>query len=319
MTTFRNAPLLDGAFLISFILVMINGMEQILISIGLAILGLVMGSFCGAMVWRLRARQLQEDKAAGEKVSKKEYESLKKLTGKGVKGDHSMCLHCHHRLAWYDMVPLLSWLIQRGRCRYCHERIGKMEPLIEIGTAIFFVMSYIFWPFDLASSLHAIQFCLWLLAGVGLVILVTYDARWFLLPNRVVFPLIGIGVANAALHVLQAPDMSGALFSLLLAVIILSGLYFVLYLVSKGAWIGFGDIKLGLVLALLVGEWQLAFLTLFLANIIGCLIVLPGLTAKKFNRYSRVPFGPMLIAGCLISVLFGDRIISWYLNGFSLV
>lgn len=314
----KNAPHTRGAFLIGCILVMINDMEQILISVGLALLGVIIGSFCGATVWRLRAQQLKEDKKAGDKIDQKEYDSLKKLTGKSIKNDRSVCLHCHHQLAWYDLLPVISWVLLKGKCRYCHKLIGWMEIVIELGTAAFFVVSYLFWPHELSSFIHIAQLGLWLLAGVGLVILVAYDARWFLLPNRVVFPLLAVAALSAALHIAQAQDLGWALFNLLLACMILSGLYFALYLISKGAWIGFGDIKLGLVLALLVADWQLAFLTLFLANIIGCLIVLPGLTAKKFNRYSRVPFGPMLIAGCLIATLFGERIITWYLNGFSL-
>lgn len=297
---------------------MINDMENVLVIICFAILGLVIGSFCGATVWRLRAHQLKEDKRAGEKISEKEYKSLKFLLGKTGKRDRSVCLHCHRQLAWYDLLPLISWIILQGKCRYCGKPIGRMEPLIEIGMASFFVASYLFWPVDLNSVLHITQFSLWLVSGAGLAVLAAYDIRWFLLPNRVVFPLLGVAAISAALHTLQAPDLSWALFSLLLSCTILSGLYFVLYLVSKGAWIGFGDIKLGLVLALLVANWELAFLTLFLANIIGCIIVLPGLTAKKFNRYSRIPFGPMLIAGCVITVLFGERIITWYMNSFSL-
>jgi leader peptidase (prepilin peptidase)/N-methyltransferase len=298
---------------------MINGMEHILIIIGLALMGLVLGSFCGATVWRLRARQLEEDKDAGEKIDQKEYSRLKKILKKPTTEDRSICLHCHHQLAWYDLLPLVSWVALRGKCRYCHRPIGVMEPLIELGTALFFIASYVWWPLPLDSPLQITQLVLWLIAGVGLVILTAYDIRWFLLPNRVVYPVLVLAGVSALLHIIQAPDVGAAVLSLVWACAILSGLYFVLYLVSKGSWIGFGDIKLGLVLALLVADWQLAFLTLFLANVIGCLVVLPGLGTKKFNRYTRIPFGPMLIAGCFIAMLFGERIITWYLTSFSLV
>ncbi|MGI9339470.1 MAG: hypothetical protein ACR2PP_02415, partial [Psychrobacter sp.] len=89
-------------------------------------------------------------------------------------------------------------------------------------------------------------------------------------------------------------------------------IYLLLYLYSKGAWIGFGDVKLGVGLGLLLGQWQLAFLALFLANLIGTLIVMPSLVTGKLDRHSQVPFGPLLIAGTIISVLCGQWIIDTF-------
>lgn len=296
---------------------MIDFMEQIFVSVGLVLFGLIIGSFNGAMVWRLRARQLEEDKAAGEHVPKKEYDRLKKLLRPSLADDRSMCLHCHHQLAWYDLLPLVSWVLLRGKCRYCHHKIGSMEPLIELGTATFFLVSYLAWPFDLTNGLALADFVLWLVIGDGLIILFAYDARWFLLPNRVVFPLIGLAAVSAALQIIQAESIVSAAISLIVSILILSGLYYFLYVLSKGQWIGFGDIKLGLVLALVLADWPLAFLALFLANLIGCLVVLPGLVAKKLKRTSHVPFGPMLIAAYFIVGLFGPAIITWYFGAFS--
>jgi prepilin signal peptidase PulO-like enzyme (type II secretory pathway) len=297
---------------------MIDFMEQIFVSVGLVLFGLIIGSFNGAMVWRLRARQLEEDKAAGERVSKKEYDRLKKLLQPSLAEDRSMCLHCHHQLAWYDLLPLVSWVSLRGKCRYCHHKIGRMEPLIELGTAAFFLVSYLAWPFDLTNGMILANFVLWLVIGNGLIILFAYDARWFLLPNRIVFPLIGLAAVSAVLHIIQAEPVGPAIISLVASCLILSGLYYFLYKVSNGQWIGFGDIKLGLVLALVLADWPLAFLTLFLANVIGCLVVLPGLLTKKLKRTSHVPFGPMLIAAYFIVGLFGPAIITWYFSTFSL-
>lgn len=295
--------------------VMIKCMEPVFIYIALALLGLSIGSFNGATVWRLRARQLSEDKREGEKVDSKEYSQLKELIKPPLHKDRSMCLHCHHVLQWYDLLPLVSWLQLRGKCRYCRKPIGIMEPLIEIGTAIVFVASYAFWPMALSTPIDIAFFVLWLISVAGLIILFAYDARWYLLPNKVVFPLVAIAGVSAVMHIATAPDLGLAVLSVLVACSILSGLYFVLFIVSKGAWIGFGDIKLGLVLALLLADWQLAFLTLFVANLIGCILVIPGLLAKKLNQGSRVPFGPMLIAACFVVMLFGHKVIEWYAGG----
>jgi prepilin signal peptidase PulO-like enzyme (type II secretory pathway) len=292
---------------------MIVLMEQLFIYISLAITGLALGSFAGATVWRLRARQLLQDKAEGEPVDKQEYKKLLPLTKITLATDRSRCLYCGHTLTWYDLLPLISWLSTGGKCRYCHKKIGTFEPLIELGMAIFFVGSYLLWPNPpLANTLAITQFILWLASGVLLAIAFAYDLKWFLLPNRVIFPLIGIGVVMGGLHVASAPDILSGLINVGGAALILSGLYYVLWLLSGGKWIGFGDIKLGLALALLLGDWQLAILTLFLANFIGCLIVIPGLLSGKLTRSAHVPFGPLLIVGFVLAMIYGQAILQWY-------
>lgn len=291
-------------------------MEQFLICAVLAVLGLCMGSFAGATVWRLRARQLNQDKAEGERVDAKEYKRLHPLTQGTLASDRSRCLHCGHVLQWYDLLPLVSWISTKGRCRYCRKAIGLFEPLIELAVAVFFVGSYLLWPETISTSLDSIQFILWLIGGVLLAILFVYDLKWFLLPNQVIFPLIGIGAAVATLELAAAPDILAKLIDVVAAASILSGLYWALWALSKGKWIGFGDIKLGLALALLLGEWQLAFLTLFLANLIGCIIVIPGLLSGKLTRTTHIPFGPLLIVGFVIASLSGNAILQWYFTAF---
>lgn len=287
-------------------------MDQLFIYISLTLFGLMLGSFAGASVWRLRAHQLQRDKKAGEPVDAAEYKHLAPLTKASFSTDRSRCLHCNHVLAWYDLLPLVSWLSLGGKCRYCRTKIGWFEPLIELGLAAFFVLSYWLWPVPLDSVWMVAQFCVWLVAGVLLAILFAYDLKWYLLPNQIVFPLIGLGAVYAALGLLSSGVSVGALTSLAGAVAILSGLYYVLWLVSKGQWIGFGDVKLGLALALFTVDWQLAFIALFAANAIGCLLVLPGMAMGKIRRTTRVPFGPLLIAGTIVAVIWGPSLIHAY-------
>lgn len=291
-------------------------MDTLLILVILTLLGLCAGSFAGATVWRLRAKQLVEDKADGEEYDKKEYKKLLPLTEASLKDDRSRCLHCGHTLSWRDLIPLVSWVSTKGKCRYCGVFIGWFEPLMEFGTAVLFVTSYLLWPETLLSEVAVAQFALWLMAVVMLVILFAYDLKWFLLPDRIMFPLIGVGVLLAAIQVTTAGSLGMALLSLISAIFILSGLYMALWLISKGQWIGFGDVKLGLALALILSDWGLAFLALFAANFIGFLIVMPGLVMKKIDRSTRVPFGPLLIVGAIIALLFGRTIIDWYLTTF---
>lgn len=280
---------------------------EFVIAILLGILGLILGSFAGATVWRLRSRQLAE----GEK-DKTATKALKGLSGAafGVR-DHSVCLNCGHRLAWYDLIPLVSWLSLGGKCRYCRHKIGYFEPVVELGLAAYFVVSYLFWPGGLDGAWQIASLVLWLAAGVTLTISFAYDAKWFLLPDGINYGSVVIGLLVAVGTILTASDHWVATVSVLASILILSGLYLVLYLVSRGRWVGFGDVKLGLALALLLSDWRLSLLALFLANLIGTLIVLPGLMTRKLKGDSHIPFGPLFIAGAIIAKIWGLALVGW--------
>jgi len=286
---------------------------EFVIYIALVLIGVCLGSFAGATVWRLRARQLVADKKNKEPFDHKELHKLEKLT-KGKVADRSRCLHCDYTLRWYDLIPVVSWLALRGKCRHCHKKIGYFEPLIEVGVAAFFVASYAFWPFQLDTSLEMIRFGLWLVAGVALAMLFAYDTKWFLLPDRLTIFVVALGVATVAIAATQSGNPLGTIFSAIGAVGVLSGLYLVLYLVSQGKWVGFGDVKLGLALALLLVDWQSALVALFLANLIGCLIVIPFMATGKLKRSSHVPFGPLMIAGAVIAQFVSPMIVSLYVG-----
>ncbi len=289
-------------------------MNSILTYVTLIMVGLILGSFAGATIWRLRARQLVEDKANKEDYDKAEYKRLKKLTTATIATDRSQCLHCSYVLKWYDLIPLISWVSLGGKCRHCRKPIGYLEPLIELGVALFFVLSYVFWQYPLVTFIDISQFIIWLAAGVCFAILFVYDMKWFLLPNKATITLIGLGILSSIAVLLQSHDVLGTLGTIAGSVLILSGLYYLLYKVSKGKWIGFGDIKLGLGLALLLADFRLAFIALFAANLIGTIIVIPPMIVGKLKRSSHVPFGPLLILGTIIAELAGLYLVDWYLG-----
>ncbi|MDB5163317.1 MAG: hypothetical protein JWO54_394 [Candidatus Saccharibacteria bacterium] len=288
-------------------------MNEVVVYIALVIFGAAFGSFAAASVWRIRARQLASDKAAGEDYDKKEYNHLKKVISKPLE-DRSQCLHCSYQLKWYDMLPIVSWLSLRGKCRNCHKSIGWFEFLMEIGVAAFFVLSYAFWPGGVETSFDIAHFVLWLAAGVVMSMLFAYDTKWFLLPDKLNITLAIIGLGIVGVVAAESGDIGGTLLTAAGSVAILSGLYAVLYFVSKGRWVGFGDVKLGVGLALILVNWQLAITALFLANFIGCLVVIPLLATKKLKRSSHIPFGPFLIAGTIASWFLGWYILGWYLS-----
>lgn len=292
---------------------MIMLMEQIIMCVGLGAIGLCFGSFAGASVWRIRAEELKQYKEEGEEIDVAEYDRLKKITNKKIINDHSRCLDCGYRLKWYDMIPLISWLSLSGRCRKCRKMIGRMEPLIELGVALFFIVSYVFWPYPLIG-IEIVRFGIWLVAGIALAVLFAYDAKWFLLPDKINYFVVFIGIVNALIIIFISRNPVDSSASIAGSVFVLSGIYWIIYKVSDGKWIGYGDIKLCLGLALLLADWKLAFLALFLANLIGCVAVLPAMLAGKLKRSSHIPFGPFLISGAVLVCLFGDNLIEIFFS-----
>ena len=189
---------------------------------------------------------------------------------------------------------------------------------MELGVAAFFVLSYWLWPGGFETAYDFVHFGLWLVAGVIMAILLGYDQKWYLLPDKLNLALAVIGLAVVAVVSVESNDVGGTLLSALGSVGVLAGLYAALYVVSRGQWVGFGDVKLGVGLGLLLLDWQLALAALFLANFIGCLIVIPLMLAKKLQRHAQIPFGPLLIAGTVIAWLFGPQIIAFYLGAFTI-
>lgn len=304
--------------------------------VAVGLLGLIMGSFAGATVWRLRAKQLVDDDAYLVSLKKKkksqlsafeaddlaflaaakaerevESKRLRRLNGIKMSEDRSQCLDCGHTLAWYDLVPLVSWVSTSGRCRYCKKRIGLFEPMMEVGMAAAFVLFYHIWV--IANGLGAPGLLVtWLVLIVMFGILFAYDLKWFILPDRVMLPVIGISLLYAGYMIIHSSDIAQSSIDTVLSIGILSGLYLALWLISKGRWIGFGDVKLGLALGLLLMDWKLALLALFLANLIGVLVILPGMVTGALSRKTQIPFGPFLILGFFIALLFGTRILQAY-------
>ena len=281
---------------------------MISMTVGIGLLGAVLGSFAGAQVWRLRAWQLKQDKAAGEKIDATEWKKLKPLVGKKLKQDRSQCLSCHHELIWKDLIPVVSWLRFGGKCRYCKAKIGYTEILLELGLGALFALSVWFWP-ESFSDLGLLRVVVWLSALVPLTMLFVYDLKWSILPDIAMWPFVALGGIFVATQFITSSDSLGLLMTLSGAVAILSGLYLVLYAISKGEWIGFGDVKLGLGLALFLADWKLAFLCLFAANLLGTLMVLPGMVRGTLDRKAKVPFGPLLIVGFLLTWFIGPEII----------
>lgn len=281
----------------------------------LGVLGVMFGSFVNALVWRLHEAEEIESKIA--KVKKKGGAPKKvkalnaQLQSRSILKGRSMCPSCEHALTAADLVPVFSWLSLRGRCRYCRAPISWQYPLVELITAGLFAASYAWWPLAF-NSYGIISFVVWLVVLVGFMALLVYDIRWMTLPNKIVYPLVALTAAVALLHAFAYNGGWRALADYALSTLIASGMFWGLYELSKGEWIGGGDVKLGLVIGLTVGKPLEACLVLFFASCIGTLMVVPGMLTKKLQAKSHIPFGPFLIIATIIVKLFGASIISWY-------
>lgn len=275
----------------------------------LILLGLAFGSFVNAYVWRLHQQDLPQ---------KKRVATDKELS---VVSGRSMCPHCQHTLAWFDLLPVVSWVSVGGRCRYCRKAIGWQYPVVELLTASLFVVSYMAWPFGLLDVTGVALFVAWLISVVLLMSLAVYDLKWMLLPNKVVFPLIGVSLVYASFHIIHSESSILSAVTLQVgSLAIASGLFYVLFQISEGRWIGGGDVKLGIALGLLLGSPLYALMMLFIASVLGILFVVMSSLVKGrgMSRGAVIPFGPCLIAATIAVVLGGQPIWDWYMLSLSL-
>lgn len=281
----------------------------------LAILGLIFGSFINALVWRLHEREERgtEFSVLSKKKQKnqKDLDNLKTETRElSIWTGRSMCPHCHHALAAKDLVPVFSWLWLRGRCRYCRAPIGWQYPLVELVTAGLFVLINLSWPLGL-QGVGLFQFVYSLLFIVFFVALAVYDFRWLLLPDKLVFPLVGLAAAEVAAVSIWLHDWQFA-WQAMLGAVLLSGLFWVLFQISRGNWIGGGDVKLAMALGLIAGSPLRALMVLFLASLLGCVVSLPLLLKSRRNLQAHIPFGPFLLAATVVVILYGGSLVDAY-------
>lgn len=269
-------------------------MIMILMAIFLTLFGLVFGSFIDAVTWRIR--------------NKRNFIS-----------ERSECEFCHHKLGPLDLIPVFSWVMLGGKCRYCKKPISRLAPLTELAMGGLFLLSFAFWPLGFDAWQAQALFVLWLIYLVMLGMLFVYDLRWGLLPDVIVYPLIALGFLDAGL---QTSFHGGSIASfathIVLGVLAMAGVYGALYAISKGKWVGFGDVKLAVFVGSVLG-WEKTLLVLMLSNIIGLLVVAPGLLSKKLTPKSQIPFGPFIIAAFVIAGVFGDQIVGWYVRTFLLI
>lgn len=293
-------------------------MEDFLLSLVFGLIGAVFGSFSVAQVWRLRASQLQDEKSAGEKNDSAEWKKLHSLVSKKVKNDRSHCLNCGYQLKWFDLIPIVSWLLLGGKCRKCRSKIGALEFISEI--LMFALFAIIFFAFNPVSNgsvliLAAFRLVILFLAFIPLAIMFIYDMKWSLLPTKIIwifnclafiYWMSGFVGVRGGFNLVSAINfvISMSMFPLI---------YFVLAKVSKEQWVGGGDWILAVGLVLILPNLPVfAIFLLFLSNVIGLLFAVfqSILRFRKVKRGTQIPFGPAMILAALILLIFQQHILA---------
>lgn len=219
-------------------------------------------------------------------------------------GNRSVCMKCKYQLKWYDNIPIVSWLWLGGKCRKCGSKIGMAELVSEIGMGCAFGLLGTTIDVGLASPLEWAIFGVTLLLAMILGELAIYDGLYGELPGvcltfAVICAIMVLILKEWSLLLVAPFSMAENIWKPVGAVAILGGLYLVLYLVSKGKWVGDGDWILGTVMGLtLMSPWP-ALVMLCMTNVLACVITLPSL---KKNRDKRIHLGPFMVAAWIITV-----------------
>ncbi len=292
-------------------------MFSLILFIFIFVFGLVVGSFLNVVIFRLE-------------------------TGEGIVKKRSHCMSCGHTLRWYDLVPVLSFIFLRGKCRDCGKPISWQYPIVEISTgALFVLVVSAFWylGFDpslalgvnILDALGGWSFVLgnfitvgsWLFAVSCLVVIFVFDLRHYIIPDKVVYPAI---VAAFLFRVYEVFDVGhwnlyqisnsgfavwGQVFVYLACAVGAAILFLLVVLLTRGHGMGIGDVKLAILMGLLLGYPGILvalMIAFFVGAVFGAVLILAGRKGWK----SQIPFGPFLVGATLFVLFFGDIVISWF-------
>ena len=272
------------------------GVTGIIVTLA-TILGLAIGSFLNVVIWRLPR-------------------------GESLAHPPSACPKCGHEIRKRDNIPVLSWLILRGRCRDCGAPISPRYPLVEAGTALFFglvALDFVTRAPDqpqASAALWALPAFLYLAAVSVALAAIDIDLRR--LPDRIVLPSIVVGVVLLAVATFGAGDW-GLLVRALVGGAVLFAFYFALVLAYPRG-MGFGDVKLAALLGLYLGwmGWDALIVGAFAAFLIGGVFAIVLVLVKRANGKTAIPFGPWMLLGAWVGIFLGSDIAAGYLALFGL-
>jgi leader peptidase (prepilin peptidase)/N-methyltransferase len=265
-------------------------------------LGLLVGSFLNVVILRLPRRLDWQWKREAREIL--EIPELYEPPPPGVVVERSHCPHCGHQLAWYENIPLLSWLALRGRCRSCKTPISLQYPLVELLTGLLFLACV--WRFGFGwKGFGALLFTGYLVALAGI------DLRTRLLPDQLTLPLLWLGLVAAMEHLYVPPKP--AVLGVMAGYLSLWSVYWLFKQLTGKEGMGHGDFKL----LAAIGAWTgLAGVlpTILLSSLVGAVVGSLWLAAKGRDKATPIPFGPYLAVAGWISFMWGPDLVRLYLR-----
>ena len=214
----------------------------------------------------------------------------------------SRCPHCAHKIKWYENIPLISWIVLRGRCSECKAAIGLRYPIVELVTALLSALVIYHFGVNMVG-LSALVLVWTLIALTG----IDFDTQ--LLPDRLTFPLAGLGLAVNSQGWFVSPTQS--IWGLLLGFLSLWIVVKVFYLITKKHGMGQGDFKLLAVLGAWLGPMMLPLIIL-LSSLLGSIVGI--ILMKKQGESKPFAFGPYIAIAGIVALLYGSDIVNWYLG-----
>lgn len=224
--------------------------------------------------------------------------------GQSIVYPPSHCPNCSTPLKWYNLIPILSFIVQRGKCGYCGEKISPQYPIVEFFNGVFYLMLFYKFGLNLDFIFYSIIFSI-------LIIIFFIDLYHQIIPNGLNILILVLGIIYKFLQfILYNKPLD--LINSLLGLIIASGVFLLIIIISKGG-MGGGDMKLIGVLGFIIGLKRIV-LTIFLSFIIGAIISIFLLLFKIKGRKDPIPFGPFICLAFMAVVFWGDNLFLWYMD-----
>jgi len=267
-----------------------------------SILGLLVGSFLNVVVYRLPIMMQRDWQSQAREVL--ELQSVEPAERFNLLLPDSSCPHCGHQIRAWENIPIISWLLLRGRCSGCKAPISKRYPLVELACGV--LSGYVAWHFGFTWQAGAMLLLSWGLLAMSLI-----DADHQLLPDVLVLPLLWLGLIVNQSGLFASPG--DAFWGAVAGYLSLWSVYWLFKLVTGKEGMGYGDFKL---LAMLGawGGWQILPLTILLSSVVGAVLGLIILRLRSAESGTPLPFGPYLALAGWIALLWGDEITGSYLR-----
>ena len=215
----------------------------------------------------------------------------------------SRCSSCGRTLSWFDNVPVVSWVVLRGRCRTCHEPVSWMYPIVEVITALTFVSGYLLYGLTPLAAVRVLFAC-------ALIVLFVTDLQHKILPNIITVPGIVVGFVCS---LFLEPGWRDSLIGIIAGGGTLFAIAETYYRVRGQEGLGMGDVKLLGMIGAFLG-WKLVLLTLVLASFAGSLAGGALLISGRGDMKYALPFGTFLAVGALVAAIWGNPVVDWYLG-----